>query len=104
MTRDRSAADGTPTAMNVAYYTQRASMALIITEGTQPSEDGQGYLLTPGVHTAAQIAGWGKSPIRSIRPAAGSSSSSCTRVGWHTPTTHHTDGSRWPHPRLDRRA
>jgi N-ethylmaleimide reductase len=33
-------------------------MALIITEGTQPSDDGQGYLLTPGIYTTNQIAGW----------------------------------------------
>ena len=37
--------------MNVAHYAHRASMGLIITEDTQPSEDGQGYLLTPGVYT-----------------------------------------------------
>lgn len=60
MTRDRSAADGTPTAMNVEYYRQRASNAAIISEGTQPSPDGQGYLLTPGIYTAEHIAGWAK--------------------------------------------
>lgn len=58
MTRDRSTADGVPTALNVEYYTQRASTGLIITEGTQPSADGQGYLLTPGLHTDEHIAGW----------------------------------------------
>jgi N-ethylmaleimide reductase len=58
MTRDRSRADGVPSPMNVAYYAQRASMGLIITEGTQTSEDGQGYLLTPGLHTNDQIDGW----------------------------------------------
>jgi N-ethylmaleimide reductase len=58
MTRDRSGADGVPSPMNVAYYAQRASMGLIITEGTQTSDDGQGYLLTPGVYTNAQIDGW----------------------------------------------
>ena len=57
MTRDRSGADGVPSPMNVAYYAQRASMGLIITEGTQPSEDGQGYLLTPGAYTNDQIDG-----------------------------------------------
>ena len=35
-------------------------LALIITEGTQPSEDGQGYLLTPDVHTDDHVAGWRK--------------------------------------------
>jgi N-ethylmaleimide reductase len=58
MTRDRSRADGVPTDLNREYYRQRASMALIITEGTQPSDDGQGYLLTPGIYTGAHIAGW----------------------------------------------
>ncbi|GAA3942748.1 alkene reductase [Actinoplanes auranticolor] len=58
MTRDRSRPDGVPTDLNREYYRQRASMALIITEGTQPSDDGQGYLLTPGIYTEAHIAGW----------------------------------------------
>jgi N-ethylmaleimide reductase len=58
MTRDRSAADGTPTPLNAEYYAQRASTALVITEGTQPSEDGQGYLLTPGIHADAHVDGW----------------------------------------------
>ncbi|MFF8035250.1 alkene reductase [Streptomyces sp. NPDC016626] len=60
MTRGRSTAEGVPTELNAEYYAQRASNALIITEGTQPSADGQGYLLTPGVHTAEQVAGWRK--------------------------------------------
>jgi N-ethylmaleimide reductase len=58
MTRDRSRPDGVPTDLNREYYRQRASMALIITEGTQPSDDGQGYLLTPGIYTESHIAGW----------------------------------------------
>ena len=60
MTRDRSAPDGTPTAMNVEYYRQRASTAVILTEGTQPSADGQGYLLTPGIYTDDHVAGWAR--------------------------------------------
>ncbi|MFJ9359337.1 alkene reductase [Streptomyces mirabilis] len=60
MTRDRSLTDGAPSELNVEYYRQRASMALIITEGTQPSDDGQGYLLTPGIYTDAHITGWRK--------------------------------------------
>lgn len=58
MTRDRSTPAGVPTAMNAAYYAQRASLALIITEGTQPSADGQGYLLTPGIYTDDHLRGW----------------------------------------------
>jgi N-ethylmaleimide reductase len=58
MTRARSTPEGVPTDMNAAYYAQRASMALIITEGTQPSDDGQGYPLTPGIYRADHVAGW----------------------------------------------
>ncbi|SES38215.1 N-ethylmaleimide reductase [Lentzea xinjiangensis] len=58
MTRDRSTPEGVPTDLNALYYAQRSSTALIITEGTQPSADGQGYLLTPGIHTDEQVAGW----------------------------------------------
>lgn len=58
MTRSRATAEGVPTALNAEYYAQRASNALIISEGVQPSEDGQGYILTPGIHNEPQIAGW----------------------------------------------
>ncbi|GAA2901546.1 alkene reductase [Actinoplanes cyaneus] len=58
MTRSRANADGTPGEHAADYYGQRASLGLVITEGAQPSEDGQGYLNTPGIYTAEQIAGW----------------------------------------------
>lgn len=58
MTRDRSTPGGVPTKMNAEYYAQRASTGLIVTEGTQPSDDGQGYLLTPGIYTEEHVAGW----------------------------------------------
>lgn len=58
MTRNRATPDGVPTALNAEYYAQRASAALIVTEGTQPSDEGQGYPLTPGIHSDAQIEGW----------------------------------------------
>jgi NADPH2 dehydrogenase len=60
MTRGRALDDGTPADMAVDYYAQRASLGLLITEGTQPSEDGQGYLNTPGIHTGDHVKGWRK--------------------------------------------
>jgi N-ethylmaleimide reductase len=60
MTRSRADADGTPKASTATYYEQRASIGLIVTEGTQPSDDGQGYLTTPGIYTDAHVAGWRK--------------------------------------------
>lgn len=58
MTRNRAQPDGTPGELAAEYYGQRASLGLLITEGTQPSEDGQGYLATPGIHTPEHVAGW----------------------------------------------
>ncbi|WP_405892380.1 alkene reductase [Streptomyces sp. NBC_00104] len=60
LTRDRSTPEGVPTELNAEYYAQRASHALIITEGTQPNADGQGYLLTPGIYSEEHVAGWRK--------------------------------------------
>src|SRR5947208_8536728 len=58
MTRSRALPDGTPWPLSAEYYAQRASLGLLITEGTQPSADGQGYLTTPGIHTDAHVEGW----------------------------------------------
>jgi 2,4-dienoyl-CoA reductase-like NADH-dependent reductase (Old Yellow Enzyme family) len=60
MTRSRAQADGTPGKLAAEYYAQRASVGLIVTEGTQPSADGQGYLTTPGIHSDAHVEGWRK--------------------------------------------
>jgi 2,4-dienoyl-CoA reductase-like NADH-dependent reductase (Old Yellow Enzyme family) len=58
MTRSRAEVDGTPSPLAAEYYSQRASMGLLITEGTQPSDDGQGYTNTPGIYTDAHVEGW----------------------------------------------
>ncbi|CAI8841088.1 N-ethylmaleimide reductase [Pseudomonas sp. IT-P44] len=59
LTRSRAGQPGNvPTSMNVEYYRQRASAALIITEATQISQQGQGYAWTPGIHSDEQIQGW----------------------------------------------
>ncbi|WP_285426180.1 alkene reductase [Pseudomonas sp. efr-133-TYG-103a] len=59
LTRSRAGQPGNvPTPMNVEYYRQRASAALIVTEATQISPQGQGYAWTPGIHSAEQVAGW----------------------------------------------
>jgi N-ethylmaleimide reductase len=48
MTRARALQPGNvPSALMAAYYQQRASAGLIITEATQISPQGQGYSWTP---------------------------------------------------------
>lgn len=62
MTRSRADNDGkVPTDdLQGLYYEQRASAGLIITEGSQVSEQAVGYINTPGIHTKAQVEGWKK--------------------------------------------
>ena len=58
LTRSRADAGNVPTALNALYYAQRASAGLIISEATQVVPEGQGYISTPGIHSAEQIRGW----------------------------------------------
>lgn len=58
LTRNRAHPDGTPWAEAGTYYAQRASAGLIVSEATQISAMGKGYLNTPGIHSDAQVAGW----------------------------------------------
>ncbi|MCP9950870.1 alkene reductase [Actinomadura madurae] len=58
MTRSRATEDGAVTGLTVEYYRQRAAAGLIITEGTQPSVRGQGYILTPGLHDDGHVTAW----------------------------------------------
>lgn len=57
LTRNR-AIGNVPNDLMVQYYTQRASVGLIITEGTAPSPNGLGYARIPGIFSAEQVAGW----------------------------------------------
>ena len=40
------------------YYAQRATAGLIVSEATQVTPMGQGYLDTPGLYNAEQVQGW----------------------------------------------
>jgi N-ethylmaleimide reductase len=57
MTRNR-AIDNIPNPLMAQYYAQRASVGLIITEGTSPSPNGLGYARIPGMFSPAQTEGW----------------------------------------------
>ncbi|WP_336711989.1 alkene reductase [Arthrobacter sp. USHLN218] len=58
LTRLRSGTDGVPGPLVAEHYRQRASLGLIVTEGTYPSFAGQAYAHQPGLVTEEQIAGW----------------------------------------------
>lgn len=59
MTRSR-ATGHVPNEMMAAYYSQRATAGLIITEGVSPSPNGLGYARIPGIFNEEQITGWKK--------------------------------------------
>ncbi|MEN2283350.1 alkene reductase [Algoriphagus sp. SE2] len=59
MTRSRAAnPENKPFEIHAEYYKQRASSGLIITEGSQISKRGVGYINTPGIYSQEQIEGW----------------------------------------------
>ena len=58
LTRSRAGPGNVPTQLNALYYAQRASAGLIIAEATQIAPEGQGYISTPGIHSADQVEGW----------------------------------------------
>src|SRR5690242_8157804 len=58
MTRSRALAGNVPNPLAATYYAQRASAGLIVSEATQVSPQGVGYVRTPGIHSAAQVAAW----------------------------------------------
>src|ERR1700761_9484959 len=70
MTRNRAGAGNAPGAHAATYYAQRASAGLIVSEATQVSPQGLGYPGTPGIHSAAQVAGW-KRVTEAVHAAGG---------------------------------
>ncbi|WP_374200039.1 alkene reductase [Arthrobacter sp. zg-Y1110] len=60
LTRQRAGRDGIPGPMMVEHYSQRASLGLIVSEGTYPSREGQGFPGQPGLVDPEQLEGWRK--------------------------------------------
>ena len=58
MTRSRALEGNVPNPLAATYYAQRAGAGLIITEATQVSPQGVGYIRTPGIHSHEQVTGW----------------------------------------------
>ncbi|MCB5283892.1 MULTISPECIES: alkene reductase [unclassified Arthrobacter] len=58
LTRVRSGKEGIPGPLVVEHYRQRASLGLIVSEGTYPSHTGRGFPGQPGLVTEEQLKGW----------------------------------------------
>ena len=85
LTRNRAEAGNVPGPMTIEYYAQRAGVGLIIAEATQVSAQAQGYIATPGLHTAEQIAGW-----RKVTDAVHAKGGKIFVQLWHTGRMSHT--------------
>ena len=86
MTRSRAIAGNVPNLLAPQYYVQRASAGLQITEGTQVSPQGVGYIRTPGIHSSEQVAGW-KRVTSAVHAAGGTIFAQL----WHVGRVSHSD-------------
>jgi N-ethylmaleimide reductase len=86
MTRSRAIDGNVPNPMAATYYLQRASAGLIVTEASQVSPQGVGYIRTPGIHSAEQVAGW-----RRITNAVHGAGGKIFLQLWHVGRISHPD-------------
>jgi N-ethylmaleimide reductase len=87
LTRCRATPDAlAPNELNATYYAQRASAGLIVSEATQIHPTGQGYTYTPGIHSAAQEAGW-----RLVTEAVHAKGGKIVAQLWHVGAISHPD-------------
>lgn len=86
MTRCRAVEGNIPSPLAVTYYVQRARAGLIITEGSQVSPQGVGYVRTPGIYSQEQVAGW-----RKVTDAVHQSASKIFLQLWHVGRVSHSD-------------
>ena len=83
---DEPAGDVPGSAMNIEYYRQRSNAGLIISEGTQISPVGKGYMATPGMYSEAQVKGW-----QAITNAVHEAGSKIVAQIWHVGRVSHPD-------------
>ncbi|MBU1709877.1 MAG: alkene reductase [Proteobacteria bacterium] len=60
MTRGRAGKDRIPNDLMADYYFQRSGAGLLITEATVVSEQGIGWIDSPGIYNDTMVAGWRK--------------------------------------------
>lgn len=75
-----------PTDLHAAYYAQRATAGLIISEGTWVSEQAIGFINVPGIFSEEQVHAWSR--ITSVVHALGGH---IVVQLWHTGATSHPD-------------
>jgi len=83
---DEPAGDVPGSDINIEYYRQRSNAGLIISEGTQVSPQGKGYMATPGIYSDSQVEGW-----KPITQAVHDAGSKIVAQIWHVGRISHPD-------------
>ena len=86
LTRGRAGPDRVPNKIIGDHYLQRANAGLIITEATSISEEGNGWVDSPGIYTDAMVEGW-RSVVSRVHEAGGK----MVLQLWHTGRASHSD-------------
>ncbi len=87
LTRNRADDDtGEVGELHVDYYRQRAGAGLIVSEATQISPQGKGYIATPGIHSDGQVAAW-----RRVTDAVHAAGGRIVVQLWHVGRISHVD-------------
>ena len=86
MTRCRAVLGNVPNPLAVTYYVQRSQAGLIITEGSQVSPQGVGYVRTPGIYSPEQVDGW-----RKVTDAVHQAGGKIFLQLWHVGRVSHPD-------------
>ncbi|MEO0648970.1 MAG: alkene reductase [Cyanobacteria bacterium J06650_10] len=86
MTRGRAGDERMPNELMAEYYAQRANAGLIITEGTAPSKQGNGWHHAPGIYNDAQTEAW-----KQITKVVHDKGSVIFVQLWHTGRASHRD-------------
>ena len=94
LTRCRSLLPGhVPWELNAAYYRERATGGLLLTEATEISRQGRGYVGVPGIFTAAQVGGW-KKVTAAVHESGGTIACQLWHVGRASHQAFQPDGRR----------
>jgi len=85
LTRNRSP-NAVPTPLAIAYYAQRATAGLLVTEATAISHQGQGYADVPGLYAPEQLAAW-----KRVTDAVHAAGGCIVTQLWHVGRVSHTE-------------
>jgi N-ethylmaleimide reductase len=86
LTRGRAGPTRVPNELMAEYYEQRSTAGLVIAEATTISEEGNGWVGSPGIYTDEMVEGWKK-----ITDRVHQQDSQIILQLWHTGRASHSD-------------